>query len=262
MFDFHVHSSVSFDTNISATDIVKAAVENGLKEMCFTDHWDYLPSPSDDHQLFSLEDYSAAYDALSIDGLTIRRGIELGLTKWNAEECKRALTLRNYDFVIGSIHYADGYDPYQKEYWIGKSVETAYMRYLEKVLECVRLHKDFDVLGHLTYVCKSPNNPYHAPLKYGECREIADEIMKILVSNGKGMEINTSGIDRDVGLLPSLDYIRRFKELGGEIITVGSDSHDAVRVGQYCRQTIELLKDIFGYVCTFENRTPIFHKLT
>ena len=90
---------------------------------------------------------------------------------------------------------------------------------------------------------------------------MADEIMKLLVSRGKGMEINTSGVDRGVDLIPAIDYVRRFKELGGEIITVGSDSHDDVRVGQYCDTTIELLKDIFGYVCTFSERRPIFHKL-
>ena len=261
MFDFHIHSSVSFDSDTPASDIAQAAKQSGLCEICFTDHWDYLPNPNDAHNLFSLNEYSQAYDKLSIDGLTIRRGVEIGLNEWNASECKKLLSKRDFDFVIGSVHYADGYDPYDKKYWDNKSVEKAYMRYLEKVLECVKLHTDFDVLGHLTYVCKSPNNPFHAPLSYRECSDIADEIMSIIISNGKGMEINTSGVDRGVDLLPSLDYVRRFKELGGEIITVGSDSHDATRVGQYCHTTIDALKDIFGYVCTFEKRRPIFHKI-
>lgn len=261
MFDFHIHSSVSFDSETDAKDIAQAARKNGLAEICFTDHWDYLPAPEDPHKLFSLEEYDRAYENLSVNGLKIRRGIELGLNEWNMEECQRVLNENSFDFVIGSVHYADGYDPYDQRYWEGKSAETAYMRYLEKVLECVKSHRDFDVLGHLTYVCKSPCNPFHAPLRYEECGDIADEIMRILIGNGKGIEINTSGVDRGVDLLPSLDYVRRFRELGGEIITVGSDSHDDIRVGQYCRETVEQLKDIFGYVCTFENRQPIFHKL-
>ena len=261
MFDFHIHSSVSFDSDTPASDIAQAAKQAGLREICFTDHWDYLPRPDDDHELFSLEEYSRAYDGLHIDGLTIRRGVEIGLNEWNSNECKRLLSKRDFDFVIGSVHYADGYDPYDKKYWDNKSVETAYVRYLEKVLECVKHHRDFDVLGHLTYVCKSPNNPFHAPLRYEECSDIADEIMRILICNEKGMEINTSGVDRGVDFLPSFDYIRRFKELGGEIITVGSDSHDAVRVGQYCNEAMKMLKDIFGYVCTFEKRCPVFHKI-
>lgn len=261
MFDFHIHSSVSFDSKTPAKDIAKAAAAAGMREICFTDHWDYLPRPEDKHDLFSLEEYSAAYDSLSVDGLIIRRGVEIGLNEWNTKECRELLSKRNFDFVIGSVHYADGYDPYDKRYWEGKTVETAYMRYLEQTLKCVNIHEDYDVLGHLTYVCKSPNNPFGAPLEYGECREIADEIMRVLVSRGKGMEINTSGVDRGVDLLPSIEYIKRFKELGGEIITVGSDSHNDVRVGQYCQSTIELLRDIFGYVCTFEARKPVFHKL-
>ena len=261
MFDFHVHSSVSFDSFTSARDIAVAAKEAGLKEICFTDHWDHHPLPTDAHDLFTLEKYSEAYDSLSVDGLTIRRGVEIGLNEWNMEDCSKFLSERRFDFVIGSVHYADGYDPYYKEYWGGKTVETAYMRYLEQTLKCVKLHSDFDVLGHLTYVCKSPENPFHAPLNYDDCHDIADEIMRIIISKGKGMEVNTSGIDKGVDLLPSEKYLRRYKELGGEIITVGSDSHDNVRIGQYCSQTVELLKDIFGYVCTFEDRRPIFHKL-
>jgi histidinol-phosphatase (PHP family) len=75
------------------------------------------------------------------------------------------------------------------------------------------------------------------------------------------MEINTSGVDRVGDYLPSVEFIKRFKELGGEIITVGSDSHDGSRVGQYIDGALEIAKEIFGYVCTFENRKVIYHKL-
>ena len=73
--------------------------------------------------------------------------------------------------------------------------------------------------------------------------------------------MNTSGVDRCGGFLPTKDYFQRFKELGGEIVTVGSDAHTADRVGQYSYQACEIFKDVFGYVCTFEDRKPIFHKL-
>lgn len=261
MFDFHIHSSLSFDSDTHAEEIAISAVTAGLREICFTDHWDCHPRPTDKHDLFSLDEYSKTYDSLSVHGLIIRRGVEIGLNEWNMSECEKLLSQRAFDFVIGSVHYAKGYDPYDKEYWQGKSAKAAYMDYLEQTYKCVNLHKDFDVLGHLTYVCKSPNNPFHAPLEYKDCRELADEIMRTLIKNGKGIEVNTSGIERGVGLLPSLDYVRRFKQLGGEIITVGSDAHDTARVGQYCGETIEAIKDIFGYVCTFEGRQPVFHNL-
>ena len=128
-------------------------------------------------------------------------------------------------------------------------------------MKCVQIHDDFDVLGHLTYVCKSVHNPSHAPVLYEKHREITDAILEVLVKKGKGMEINTSGVDRCGDFLPTEEFFRRFKELGGEIVTVGSDAHTADRVGQYSVRACEMMKDIFGYVCTFENREPIFHKL-
>lgn len=85
--------------------------------------------------------------------------------------------------------------------------------------------------------------------------------MKVVISKGKGMEINTSGVDRVGGFLPSAAFLKRYRELGGEIVTVGSDAHAPDRVGQCTREALAILKEIFGYVCTFENRKPIFHKL-
>ena len=163
--------------------------------------------------------------------------------------------------MIGSVHYAGGYDPYYPEFWINNGKEDAFEKYLLKTLECVKAHKDFDVLGHLNYVCKSSHNPTHKPLYYADYADICDEIMKILAQNGKGMEINTSGVDRVGDFLPSREFIKRFRELGGEIVTVGSDSHDDTRIGQYINGALEIAKDVFGYVCTFENRKAIYHKI-
>jgi len=261
MFDFHMHTSVSFDSETRSIDMVDAAVKAGLKEICFTDHWDYHSDPLDKHDLFSLDDYAKAYDTLKDDRIIIRRGIEYGLTEWNIKECDDVLSKRNFDFVIGSVHFVDGYDPYYADFWKGTTPEKAYVRYLEKTLECVELHDNFDVLGHLTYVCKSPNNPSSKPVTYEENAEISDEIMRLLVKKGKGMEINTSGVNKTGDFLPPAAFLRRFKELGGEIVTIGSDAHTPDRVGEYAKEGLEILKDIFGYVCTFENRKPIFHKL-
>ena len=91
--------------------------------------------------------------------------------------------------------------------------------------------------------------------------ELVVAIMENLISKGKGLEINTSGVDRCGDFLPGLAYLKLFKELGGEIVTVGSDSHNCDRVGQYCNEAIALAKEVFGHVCTFEKRQPIFHKL-
>lgn len=261
MFDFHLHTKVSFDSTEEPIEIVRAAERLGLKEICFTDHSDHHGNRNGEHYLFTMEEYADAYDSLTSDKVKIRRGIEMGLTQWNKEAAEAILAGRAFDFVIGSIHYAGDYDPYFPEFWEGVTLDQAIETYLTHILECIKIHDNFDVLGHLTYVCKSAYNPLHKTVPYRETADLADEIMKILVAKGKGMEVNTSGVDRAGDFLPSLDYLKRFRELGGEIVTIGSDAHDRTRVGQYAKGALELAKEVFGYVCTFENRKPIYHQL-
>ena len=261
MFDYHMHTVVSFDGKERGTDMVKAALAAGLKEICFTDHLDYDPLGKMGILAFDTAVYNAEYDHLEVPGLKIRRGMEFGMTVDNREQFKKDLQRRKFDFVLGSIHFVDDLDVYFEEYWHDKTVFEAERRFLEATLDCVRLHDDFDVLAHLTYIGKT--TAHHCPrtVPYGEHRELIDEILKIVADKGKGLEINTSGVDRCGGFLPTVDYFRRFKELGGEIVTIGSDAHTASRVGQYAFDACEIFKNIFGYVCTFEDRKPIFHKL-
>lgn len=261
MFDFHMHSIVSFDGEELPQAMLRAAEQNGLKEICFTDHLDYDPLAVEQTLAFSTADYNAAYDGLNSAVLKIRRGMEFGMTVDNVAQFKKDLQRRPFDFVLGSIHFVDDLDVYFKHYWEGKTVFQGERRFLEQTLACVQAHSDFDVLAHLTYIAKARENPCHRPVEYDDHRELLEEILKELVRKGKGLEVNTSGMERCGVYLPHKEYLCRFKELGGEIVTVGSDAHRSVHVGRHCREACELLKDIFGYVCTFEERKPIFHKL-
>lgn len=257
MFDFHMHSRVSFDGHDSGLDMALAAREKGLKEICFTDHIDYTPEMD---MVLDPECYDREYDGLELPGLRICRGVEYGLTPDNREQMRVDLARREYDFVLGSVHLVDGVDVYLLPYWQGRTVEEAVRLHLEETLRAVTVHTDYDVLGHLTFISKARGNPEHKLLRYGEYREIIDEILSQLVRHDKGLEVNTSGIDRCGGSLPTMDIVRRFKELGGQIVTVGSDAHDTARVGQYTGEMAEQVKEIFGYVCTFRSRQPVFHK--
>lgn len=261
MFDYHMHSRVSFDGHETGEAMAKIALERGLKEICFTDHIDYDPLGQMGKLDFDTAAYNAEYDRLEVSGLKIRRGMEFGMDVHNVLQFQEDLKRRHFDFVLGSIHFVDDLDVYYPEYWQGKTVFQAERRYLEATLESVKLHDDFDVLAHLTYIGKTTAHPAPRAVPYAQHAELVDEILKVLVAKGKGMEMNTSGVDRCGGFLPTADYFRRFKELGGEIVTVGSDSHRCDRVGQYAFEACQVLKDIFGYVCTFEDRKPIFHKL-
>ena len=261
MFDYHMHSRVSFDGHHTGLAMAQAALTAGLKEICFTDHLDYDPLGQMGKLDFDTETYNLEYDTLELPGLKIRRGMEFGMDVHNAEQFKKDLQRRHFDFVLGSIHFVDDLDVYFEPYWSGKTVFQAERRYLEATLESVKLHDDFDVLAHLTYISKTKCHPAPRPVPYAEHRELIDEILKVLAAKGKGMELNTSGMDRCGGFLPTADIFRRFKELGGEIVTVGSDAHTTDRVGQYSFDACRILQDIFGHVCTFEDRRPIFHKL-
>ncbi len=261
MFDYHMHSVVSFDGHDRGMQMAQAAKAAGLKEICFTDHLDYDPLEKMGVLAFDTDAYNAEYDSLEIDGLKIRRGMEFGMTVDNISQFKKDLQRRPFDFVLGSIHFVDDLDVYFSEFWQGKTVFEAERRYLEATLACLRIHDDFDALAHLTFIGKTTAHHARRCVPFEEHREIIDEILKVLAAKGKGLEMNTSGVDRCGGFLPTADYFRRFKELGGEIVTVGSDAHSAARVGQYSSDACAVLGDIFGYVCTFEDRTPIFHKL-
>lgn len=261
MFDYHMHSIVSFDGHDTPKSMVQSALQAGLKEICFTDHVDDDPRGVHNDDRFTIESYNAAYDALVTPGLKIRRGLEFGMLVNNQPLLKWYLSQRHFDFVIGSMHYADDWDAYYPEYWDGKTQQQAELTYMDATLECVKAHDDFDVLGHLTYISKARSNPTKRLIPYEWYRELFDEILKVLVSKGKGLEINSSGVDRCGDFLPSAEYLNRFKELGGQIVTIGSDAHTADRVGQHMHRACQIVQDIFGYVCTFEDRKPIFHKL-
>ena len=261
MFDYHMHSHVSFDGHDSGLAMALAAKAAGLKEICFTDHIDHDFDAEGHSMVFDPVVYAAEYDNLEVEGLKIRRGVEYGLKPYNRDTMQKDLQLRNFDFVLGSVHFVNEQDIYYKEFWQGKTVEQANRVFLEETLKCVEHHDDYDVLGHLSYICKARAHPDPKPLYLKDHREIVDEIMKVLVRKGKGMEINTSGVDRCGDFLPGEAFFRRFKELGGEIVTIGSDAHNTQRVGQYSDRACQMMKDIFGYVCTFEGRKPIFHKL-
>lgn len=261
MFDYHIHSRVSYDSKEIPEQIVMAALNRGLKEICFTDHLDYGTSPAGESLVFDTADYNANYDHLTASGLKIRRGFEFGMLPDNRSTFQTDLSRREFDFVIGSVHFVAGEDVYFEPYWKERSQNKAEQLYFEEVLKCVIAHDDFDVLGHLTYIGKVRVNPELRSISYCEHQELFDEIFRILIQKGKGIEVNTSGFDRCGDYLPGIEFLKRFKELGGEIVTVGSDAHAANRVGQYCTEVCKMVSEIFGFVTTFENRKPMFHKV-
>ena len=136
MFDFHIHSTVSYDGRSTPEQLVLAAREAGLKEICFTDHLDYELGKPKEELAFAVESYNRAYDGLQTGELTVRNGVEIGMTDWNVEEVSRDLRARHYDFVIGSVHHVNNLDMYLPPFWEGKTVREAEQQYFETLLQC------------------------------------------------------------------------------------------------------------------------------
>ena len=177
---------------------------------------------------------------------------------------KNAVYAKSYefDFIIGSSHICHGRDVYYPDFFEGRSKEEALGEYFQSTLENIRKFSNFDVYGHLDYAVR------YAPGKdegysYLTYRDIFDEILKELLDKGKGIELNTGGIKKGMrDFHPCMDVLKRYRELGGETVTIGSDSHDTAHIGDSFDRAAEALRECgFQYYCIFEKRTPEFHKL-
>jgi len=267
--DCHLHSSFSGDSQSPLEEIILAGINRGLNTMCFTEHndFDYPDYPDFPGEQFLLNADSYLYDLLTLkskyeDKIRLLYGVELGLQPEVLR--KNAIFAKNneFDFIIASSHICHGKDPYYPDFFEGRSDEEAYREYFESILENIKKFSNFDVYGHLDYVVrygKTRDTEY----TYAKYSDILDEILKTLLDKGKGIELNTGGIKS--GMLdfhPCMDILKRYRELGGEIITIGSDAHKPEHVAEHFDRATKVLKDCgFGYYCIFEKRTPEFHKL-
>lgn len=267
-WDTHMHCHFSADSDSTPESMIEAAISKDLSGICFTDHidYDYPANPLDPMIFeFDLTEYDHAIRKLQsqyADRLPILHGIELGLQPHLAKKHTRLLQEQHFDFVIGSSHVVHGKDPYYASYYEGRTEEDAYQEYFISVLENIQAFHDFDVYGHIDYAVRyGPNkNTFYSYRKYAD---IIDEILKQLIALGKGIEINTGGFRHGLGHPnPCEDILKRYHELGGEIVTLGADAHKPEWIA-YCFDKLpQLLKSCgFSYYTIFRNRKAEFISL-
>lgn len=260
--DFHTHTCFSADSDAPVMDMIRQAARLGMNELCITDHHDpdtFLP---DKEFLLNFDTYLPAIRQAAEASRTFLRvgcGIELGLQLHIREQLDRLVRTHSFDFIIGSSHFIDGLDPFYPDFFEGRSEKEAYARYFEVTLNRVRAMDCFDVFGHLDYVVRyGPNqNQFYS---FSDYQEYIDPILKVLIEKGKGLECNTGGLRYGLGHPnPSEDILRRYRKLGGEILTIGSDAHNPEGIGyQFCLLP-ELLADCgFRYYTVFHERKPQF----
>jgi len=253
MYDQHLHSIRSADGNDSIDDIVASAKAIGLSGICLTDHWEAQPI---------LPEWRAEFPDTSDYGGYLKFGVELGTPHADIPAAGELIATHNFDFVIASIHnLVDVVD----FYFLGnvpedeaKAMEREYILSHTTMLE---EFGDFDIIGHIGYPHRYGNFFLNGIMDY---REELREFFKKLIAAGKGIELNSSGLYRPVpgGFLPEPELVKLYHKCGGEIITLGSDSHRAVDVGKGLDEAAELLREIgFKYYSVFADRTPKFVKL-
>ena len=269
--DFHMHTHHSGDSEAPMEMMIEKAIERKVPEICITEHmdFDYPVNEHDTAGIFEVntDEYMAETVILKEkykDRITVNFGIELGLQPHLVERNSEYAKSYPFDFIIGSNHLCNGKDPYYMSFYEERSEKEAFTEFFESTLENIKLFDDFDVLGHLDYIVRYAPN-LNKSYKYKDYSDVLDEILKTLISKGKGLDINTKSIYSEPSLgdpNPSRKSISRYKELGGEILTFGSDAHKPEHVALGFETAVHIVKSChFKYYATFSQRKASFHKL-
>ncbi len=260
--DFHLHSSFSGDSETPMEDMICKGIRLGLKTMCFTEHWD--PDFPDIGIDFSLDvpRYRSRFLELQeryAPQVELLFGVEYGLQPHLSDSFQAFRQSWPFDFIIGSTHLLDGQDPYYLESRRGMEDSQFYQRYFDLLLENAKCFDGFSVYGHLDYIVRYGAHTTQ-DYSYEAFREPIDELLKLLIQKGIGLELNTSGLKYGLGFAhPHPDILRRYHELGGEIITVGSDAHRPEHIAYDFPLVPDLLKSCgFRYYTIFRRQRPTF----
>ena len=265
MFDSHVHSTFSPDSQAQMQNTLDRSIEKGLQSVCFTDHYD-LDYDGNNHDLtFDIELYFQTIHSLKEKyrgTIDVRTGIELGLQPHLGEKYYKLLKNAPFDFILASIHSVDREDFYTGNFFTERTQQQAYEDYFSDMKTSISTYDHFQVLGHIDVIKRYGN--YSDILPYGNYRETLREVLSLLIEKGKGIELNTSGIRYGLEAFhPSSDILKDYRELGGEIITLGSDSHVCNGTGAHFSEALELLNTLdFKYYNSFKDQEAVYHKIS
>lgn len=287
--DYHIHTYYSDDSTYPMEQVVKDAISKGITDLCFTDHVDYgikedadkltpeqrqelklkIQHPNGPQYNVDYPAYLAEYQDLKekyADKINLKLGMEFGLQIHTIPQYQKLFNSYPFDFIIMSCHQVENKEFWTQEFQQGRSQDEYNQRYYDEILAQVKNYHDYSVLGHLDLIARYDKAGIYP---FAKIRDKIAEILKIVIADGKGIELNTSSVRYNIHnaqgeqeLTPSREILALYKELGGRIITVGSDSHKPEHLGAYiAEQSQELLKLGFKEICTFEKMQPIFHKL-
>ncbi len=271
--DYHVHSNYSDDSNYLMRDVVLDAIDLQLDEICFCDHVDY--GIKLDHHNLSIADkinyimnvdypsYLEEIDQLSKvygEKIKIKKGLEFGVQTHTIPLYEELFYKYDFDFIILSCHQVENLEFWTQDFQKGKSQKQYNEGYYHELLKVVKAYKNYSVLGHLDLIKRYDKKGLYP---FRKVKPIIKEILQVVVGDGKGIEVNTSSFRYGFeDLMPSTEILKMYLDLGGKIVTIGSDSHHQDHLGSNIDHVKKLLKELgFEYHCTFEGMEPRYHKL-
>lgn len=273
--DYHVHTEFSDDSVYLMEDVMKDAIRMNMDEICITDHVDYGVKDDWDcgHEIayrdgepFANVDYPRYMAKLREmqdlygDRISIKTGLEFGVQTHTIPQFEALFHRYPFDFIILSIHQVEDKEFWTQDFQRGRTQQEYNERYYEEMLEVVKKYKDYSVLGHMDLITRYDEAGIYP---FEKIKPLVEEILKIVITDGKGIELNTSY--HRYGLkdtTPSVEILKLYRDLGGSILTLGSDSHKPEHLGTYIKEGKKILRDLgFTKFCTFEKMCPVFHEL-
>lgn len=276
--DYHLHTYYSDDSDYSMEQLVQDAISKGLSEICITDHVDYgikgdwedqttvwQPEEKQNRPVMNVK-YPAYHTEIGrmqrkyAGRITIREGMEFGIQAHTISAYRKLFAAYPFDFIILSCHQVEDKEFWPQDFQKGRTQEEYNRRYYEEILQVMREYKDYSVLGHLDMITRYDPAGYYP---FEKVKDIVAEILQQAIRDGKGIEVNTSSHRYGLSdLTPSRDILRLYKDLGGTMLTIGSDAHKPEHLAAYIKETAAELKDMgFSSICTFQQMKPIFHAL-
>lgn len=273
--DYHVHTEFSDDSVYPMEAVVKDAIAMDMDELCFTDHVDYgikedwdsgkpiLYRGSEPFANVDYPRYIAEIDRMRQlygDKISLKTGLEFGIQSHTIPLYEKLFHQYAFDFIILSIHQVEDKEFWTQDFQQGRAQQEYNERYYQEMLDVIQSYKNYSVLGHLDLITRYDKQGFYP---FERVRNMIAEILRIAIADGKGIELNTSYHRYSLqNSTPAKDILRLYRDLGGEIITIGSDSHKPEHLGTYIQEGKALLKELgFQNFCTFEQMETIFHKL-
>lgn len=264
--DYHVHSSISADSSTRPELQIKQAETFGLEEICLTEHLEIHFYRGEAWHV-DVEEYRQQFYRLVSDRVKLKFGVEAGiaLAPEYFSELEAELRSVDFDFVLASAHSINNIDPFDPRFYEGKTLEQVFQSYIASILTGLKqLNPElFSSVGHIDFPAKGAHSEKDARLFYRYAADEIDALFRYLISMGKCIEINTASYRQLNGLaIPGEDWLRRYVELGGEYITLGSDAHSPEFIAYRLDEAAEMARRAgIKYFATFDRMKPVFHKL-